>query len=107
MRASRMRVKLAERLRIVSVIPMEETMKGLTTHLVGKRVCPKPEWGSCTDSHDANGRMWASLKPSADGTYTAEIDAAWTEQGSTKLAVHDPHGNTAEFYLTNVNLYLV
>lgn len=80
---------------------------GLTTNLVGKRICPKPEWGSCTNEHDPNGRIWEGLKPSLDGVYTAEIDAAWTEDGSTKLAVHDPHGNTSEVWLKTVSMYLL
>lgn len=80
--------------------------KGLTTHLVGKHICPKPEFGDCTNDHDANGRIWARLRPRMDGKYTAEIDAAWTEEGTTKLAVHDPWGNTDEVFLTNVNIFI-
>jgi len=79
---------------------------GLATNLVGKRIKPIPEWGDCNNEHDPNGRIWAELKPTLSGQYTAEIDAAWTEEGSVKLAVHDPFGNTAEVWLKTVSIHI-
>lgn len=77
---------------------------GLSNSLLGKRIKPKEGFGDPRHPHDPNGRWWADLKPSLDGTYTAEIDAAWTEEGSVKVSAHDPWGNSAEFYMKYVAL---
>lgn len=77
---------------------------GLSNQLLGKMIVPKPEYGDCSTKDDVNGRIWAGLKPNLSGEWLATIDAAWTYENTTKLAVHDVFGNTAEMHLTNVNL---
>ena len=37
---------------------------GLSNQLLGKRICPKPEYGSPTDKNNVNYRVWGDLKPS-------------------------------------------
>jgi hypothetical protein len=78
--------------------------KGLSNQLLGKTVVPKPELGDPATKDEVNWRIWAGLKPNLSGEWLATIDAAWTEEATVKIAVHDPHGNTAELYFTNVNL---
>lgn len=77
---------------------------GLSNQLIGKTVVPKPGYGDVNLASDVNGRVWAGLKPNASGEMIATIDAAWVEEGQIKIAIHDPWGNTAETYLTLVNL---
>lgn len=77
---------------------------GLSNQLLGVVVVPKPDFGDPADSNSTNSRMWRELKPNQSGEWFATVDAVWTIDGTTKLAVHDAHGNTAEIYLTHVNI---
>jgi hypothetical protein len=77
---------------------------GLSNQLLGKMIVPKPEYGSTTAKDEVNGRVWAGLKPTLSGQMVATIDAAWTEERTTRIAVHDPWGNIVEMSLTLVNL---
>lgn len=81
-------------------------VKALSTSLIGKLIIAKPEFGNPTDKDGGpNYKIWSNLKPNASDEYIATIDAAWTEDGAVKIAVHDVHGNTAEMYYTLVNFH--
>lgn len=48
--------------------------------------------------------VWRGLKENLSNELVATIDAAWIDEGSVKIAVHDPFGNVTEMYLNHVVL---
>ena len=82
---------------------------GLSNQLLGKRIVPKPEYGSVSERDPIkitqNVHLWSGLQPDGAGDYHAYIDAAWVDSdGNVKIAVHDSFGATKEMWLTHVNL---
>ena len=76
-----------------------------------KAGCGHSVWTAVTNPREFNsvrrrdGERSIVESPDHSGQYHAEIDAAWLDgDGSVKIAVHDPFGNTKELYLTHVSL---
>lgn len=77
----------------------------LANQLLGKLVCPKPEYGPIDDPNMPNYKIWAALKPNLSNEMLATIDAAWIENRAVMVGVHDVHGSTAVLHLSLINLW--
>lgn len=81
----------------------------LSNSLLGKRITPKPEYGSIPaepSGLDVNAKMWAGMKTNAVGQLSAEIVAAYTKDSVVVVVAVDPFGNVGEFYIKNVNIVM-